>query len=363
MNFSKATDFQYVYGDLSSIIIDNDIMPVRPEATKNHLRGMDIAFGLEAVEERAVAINLDNEPVTYYFENSISKNNLNSIVNKLSAINDYTSSTGKLFGYGAAPRNLIWNRKPFQDKNINAVIDGAQQYYNITSIIPCENLYEGELESFDTNDALQQDKIENIYQLIDKSSYIINIPTTLSFDIAKKYELVYSAGTVNDYLLQTLQSATEKDFSDPYTGGYNKLYYVKPLRSAPSTIVVGACQYTGGLTIGLDANDINKSPYQKFSLDAFEPITVSLICNGEITINTRGTGNYFFRNVDFNYNEEANTITISNTEITRVINSIKPYIPTAYMYNYDSTWYNYVLNMYAVYVGLKLKDRTMWTNN
>ena len=44
MNFSKATDFQYVYGDLSSIIIDNDIMPVRPEATKKHLRGMDIAF-------------------------------------------------------------------------------------------------------------------------------------------------------------------------------------------------------------------------------------------------------------------------------------------------------------------------------
>lgn len=58
MNFSGPEDFKYVTGDLSAIEIDNDIMPVRSGSYKNKLRGMDIAFLMEAVEERARIIGL-----------------------------------------------------------------------------------------------------------------------------------------------------------------------------------------------------------------------------------------------------------------------------------------------------------------
>lgn len=56
MNFTGVSSFDYVTGDLSDITIDNNIMPVRSGDAANHIRGMDIAFIKEAIEERRRAI-------------------------------------------------------------------------------------------------------------------------------------------------------------------------------------------------------------------------------------------------------------------------------------------------------------------
>lgn len=56
MNFTGVGSFDFVTGDLSEIAIDNNIMPVRSGDAAKHLRGMDIAFIKEAIEERRRAV-------------------------------------------------------------------------------------------------------------------------------------------------------------------------------------------------------------------------------------------------------------------------------------------------------------------
>ena len=65
MNFVGPGDFQFVTGDLSFIEIDNDIMPKRSASRKYEIRGMDIAFLMEAIEERARAIGNSDKSQTF----------------------------------------------------------------------------------------------------------------------------------------------------------------------------------------------------------------------------------------------------------------------------------------------------------
>ena len=58
MNFTEPSDFKNVSGDIDEIEIDNSIMPIRSTDDKNKLRGMDIAFLQEAIEERRKAVYL-----------------------------------------------------------------------------------------------------------------------------------------------------------------------------------------------------------------------------------------------------------------------------------------------------------------
>lgn len=80
MNFTNPSDFKFVTGaDLEDIEIDNDIMPVRSD--KSLLRGIDIAFLYEAVEERCRACNVDDGE-TMEFSNVISKDQINTIISR-----------------------------------------------------------------------------------------------------------------------------------------------------------------------------------------------------------------------------------------------------------------------------------------
>ena len=77
MNFTDAGSFDFVTGDLSDITIDNDIMPVRSGDAANHIRGMDIAFIKEAIEERRRAV--EKSPMTPSFSKSITAEQINGI--------------------------------------------------------------------------------------------------------------------------------------------------------------------------------------------------------------------------------------------------------------------------------------------
>ena len=81
MNFSTPNDFKYVTGDLDKIEIDNDIMPVRATEDKRKLRGMDIAFLQEAVEERRRFIGMP--PSTKSFDTAISASKINDIYSSM----------------------------------------------------------------------------------------------------------------------------------------------------------------------------------------------------------------------------------------------------------------------------------------
>lgn len=105
MNFTQPSDFQFVqganiddqhpYGDLDRIEIDNDIMPVRTSEEKKRLRGIDIAFLMEAVEERARAIGLGEKDWT--FSRNITLEQVNSIIGRLNEILNVNEGTQSVY--------------------------------------------------------------------------------------------------------------------------------------------------------------------------------------------------------------------------------------------------------------------------
>ena len=84
MNFSSPSDFLFVSGDLDKIVIDNEIMPLRTGIDREHLRGMDIAFLMEAVEERARQKGLPGK--THAFTVDLSADQVNDIIDRYNDI-------------------------------------------------------------------------------------------------------------------------------------------------------------------------------------------------------------------------------------------------------------------------------------
>ena len=96
MNFKGPADFKYVSGELSEIEIDNDIMPVRSPDASHRLRGIDIAFLMEAVEERARLIGLEGK--TFTFSKKITLQQVNEIIARYNEIVDtQTANTARPF--------------------------------------------------------------------------------------------------------------------------------------------------------------------------------------------------------------------------------------------------------------------------
>jgi len=104
MNFTSEEDFEYVTGDLSTILIDNDIMPNRDTDHKKDIRGMDIAFLMEAAEERRRAREMDTVQLDTAFENKIKQEQVQGIIDGLSSIQD----NGELTPTGPDDIKWVW---------------------------------------------------------------------------------------------------------------------------------------------------------------------------------------------------------------------------------------------------------------
>ncbi len=131
MNFTKPQDFQYVqganidgahpYGDLNRIEIDNDIMPVRNTEDKRKLRGIDIAFLMEAVEERARARGLEGE--TFTFSRNITLSQVNAIIDRWNEIVDEEWE-----GDSYLWNHVLWMDKEKLEENIEGVVNFYPAY-------------------------------------------------------------------------------------------------------------------------------------------------------------------------------------------------------------------------------------------
>ena len=87
MNFDDETDFKYISGDLDKIVIGNDIMPLRDSNHAKDIRGMDVAFLMEAAEERKLArqLTLSNNQALN-FSNKISLQQAQQLEQKIGAV-------------------------------------------------------------------------------------------------------------------------------------------------------------------------------------------------------------------------------------------------------------------------------------
>ena len=71
MDFKSIDDFLFVDHDsLSELSVSNNIFPKR--ANKNLIKGLDIAFLMEAIEERRRSIGLDEK--TWVYDQKITVN-------------------------------------------------------------------------------------------------------------------------------------------------------------------------------------------------------------------------------------------------------------------------------------------------
>ena len=104
MNFTSEEDFEYVTGDLSSIVIDNDIMPVRTTEHRNDIRGIDIAFLMEAAEERRLAREISDLQVNTSFVNKLLRDQLSGLAESISAVSD----NGQLTPSGPDDIKWVW---------------------------------------------------------------------------------------------------------------------------------------------------------------------------------------------------------------------------------------------------------------
>ena len=107
MNFTSPADFLYVdgskideqhqYGDLDRIEIDNNIMPLRTGDDSGKIRGIDIAFALEAIAERCKCIG--SQLSNFHFSLSLSKSEIlqahNAFVDVLLDENSFVAKDGR----------------------------------------------------------------------------------------------------------------------------------------------------------------------------------------------------------------------------------------------------------------------------
>ena len=158
MNFSSPSDFQYVqganideqhpYGDLNRIEIDNYIMPVRNTEDKRKLRGIDIAFLMEAVEERARAIGLEDKSWT--FSRNITLEQVNEIIKRY---NDIVS----------VEKDYIFHAEAFIKGDIDSVVGTIYDYTDNTQV---ENMLIREKIGALTDPKLILNAVGNIFDSI-----------------------------------------------------------------------------------------------------------------------------------------------------------------------------------------------------
>lgn len=160
MNFTQPSDFKYVGGaDLYRINIDNDIMPMRGTDTKRHLRGMDVAFLMEAVEERARLIGLDAK--TYEFSRMITMAQVNEIIERYNEIVDAQEANA------ARPFTAL---VPFFVRDYNDVsvhFGKIEKHADFAAFI---DLFKVDVSKIDPVDdkVIRAEKIEEIFSAVEK---------------------------------------------------------------------------------------------------------------------------------------------------------------------------------------------------
>lgn len=139
MNFTSEQDFQYVTGDLSSIALSNDIMPLRDSDHTYNIYGIDIAFLMEATEERRLARELSTVQSFTNFQNALLSDQLSTLADTISAVydNGEVTITGPSsvmwLWYEGQPNEIsgdIMNQYPvwlhlWQNENNLSVIDSS----------------------------------------------------------------------------------------------------------------------------------------------------------------------------------------------------------------------------------------------
>ena len=122
MNFTGVSSFDYVTGDLSEITIDNNIMPVRTGDAANHLRGIDVAFIKEAIEERRRAV--EKTAATPSFSASITAGQMNGIDQQLLDMFYDDDSWEWLDGFPSTSVNGYMTFTPEQYPNFPTTMSG-----------------------------------------------------------------------------------------------------------------------------------------------------------------------------------------------------------------------------------------------
>lgn len=214
MNFTNPSDFKFVTGaDLEEIEIDNDIMPVRSD--KSLLRGIDIAFLYEAVEERCRACNVDDGE-TMEFSKNISKDQINTIINRWNKLYELKDE------FDIDKQCSRW-----LDCELSALPHITNDYNGVYKPHYFKPVYIEPLTT-DSEPILKQ-KILDIYKEVGKMHVKLQ---NMSPKVRQNYRQVKvdEIGTTNINLTQSyqfaVQSVTEYDFynqSKILTKGYAKL--------------------------------------------------------------------------------------------------------------------------------------------
>lgn len=163
MNFVGPGDFLYVDGDLSSIEIDNDIMPVRSGARKREIRGMDIAFLMEAVEERARFAGLDPMEEKFAFSRCITLEQVNAIIDRYNEMRlcFVNGSDRHIYGQGLWDESYKDADVLYRNGNTGAYNYDASQYYKTLNEI-----------SNVTDDCILQEKVFEIFDELEKVCFV-----------------------------------------------------------------------------------------------------------------------------------------------------------------------------------------------
>ena len=170
MNFTSPADFLYVdgykidaqhkYGDLDRIEIDNNIMPLRTGDDSGKIRGIDIAFALEAIAERCKCIG--SQLSNFHFSLSLSKSEIlqahNAFVDVLLDENSYVAKDGRCLLNGSI--NLESNKVyEFND---------SQEAYNLIF----NAIYrKTSIKRVDVEKEITRLNIQNLYDNIESANY------------------------------------------------------------------------------------------------------------------------------------------------------------------------------------------------
>lgn len=205
MNFSTPDDFRYLSGDLSSIVIDNDIMPKRASNEKCFIRGMDIAFLMEATEERRKSIdgesyNVNDDKKSFSYR--ILQSQLKEVSEQLEKFNENQKAENNI--------SSLW----LKNTDLTDVHKKSSQPISFKDAV---NKLEAENNGFPKFEdiTLIQDDIDSLYTYIKKLNYSTGIGynDTVSKFLYSESPIPYkSEGSGKDYA--TLNQEIEKGFTE-----------------------------------------------------------------------------------------------------------------------------------------------------
>lgn len=170
MNFTSPADFLYVdgskideqhpYGDLDRIEIDNNIMPLRTGDDSGKIRGIDIAFALEAIAERCKCIG--SQLSNFHFSLSLSKSEIlqahNAFVDVLLDENSFVEKDGRCLLNGSLDleSNKVYEFSDLQEA-YSVIINAL---YRKTSV-----------KRVDVDKYITRLNIQNLYDNIEAANY------------------------------------------------------------------------------------------------------------------------------------------------------------------------------------------------